>query len=286
MQQAHASDVQWERISGHRSGEIDFKRLLQGAAGAPDNYELSVVRTGGDYFTPRHRHNFDQVRFCLSGVMNFAPGKDLKADAVGYFPEGTFYGPQAMTQPSEVLLLQHGGAAGYGFMSYQQLTAGYEALRAKGEFEKGAFSYRDAEGRTHRKDGYEAVWEHVNGRAVEYPPPRYDEPVTMNPANFKWVAVPGVEGFEVKHLGTFGERDLRVGFVRASRGAKYVSRDLTSPELIYVIDGTLKLSGKALGAQSAARLDASDNGGTIEAVEASEVFFVRLPAFAAPPRAN
>ncbi|MGH7865950.1 MAG: hypothetical protein ACREQB_13240 [Candidatus Binataceae bacterium] len=286
MQQAHASEVQWERISGHRSGEIDFKRLLQGAAGAPDNYELSVVRTGGDYFTPRHRHNFDQVRFCLSGAMNFAPGKDLKAGAVGYFPEGTFYGPQAMTQRSEVLLLQHGGAAGYGFMSYQQLTAGYEALRAKGEFENGAFSHRDADGRAHRKDGYEAVWEHVNGREVEYPPPRYDEPVIMNPANFKWVAAAGIEGFEVKHLGTFGERDLRVGFVRASRGAKYVSRDLDSPELIFVIEGALKLSGKPLGAQSAARLDAADNGTTVEAAEASEVFFVRLPAFSASPLAN
>jgi hypothetical protein len=286
MQQAHASNVQWERISGHRSGEIDFKRLLQGVAGAPDNYELSLVRAGGDYFTPRHRHNFDQVRLCLSGAMNFAPGRDLKAGTVGYFPEGTFYGPQAMTQPSEVLLLQHGGAAGYGFMGYQQLTAGYEALRAKGEFDKGAFSYRDAQGRTHRKDGYEAVWEHVNGRTVEYPPPRYDEPVIMNPANFKWTPVPGVGGFEVKHLGTFGERNLRVGFVRASRGATYTSSDLTAPELIFVVEGALNLSGKSIGAWSAARLDASDNGGSIEAVEASEVFFVRLPAFAAPSHGN
>jgi len=279
MQTAHASEAGWEPISGHRSGAIDFKRLLQGVPGSRDNYELSLVRTGGDYFTPRHRHNFDQVRFCLSGAMNYAPGKDLKAGAVGYFPEGTFYGPQSMTQTSEVLLLQHGGAAGYGFMSYQQLTAGYEALRTKGEFDKGAFSYRDADGRVHRKDGYEAVWEHVNRRAVEYPPPRYDEPVVMNPENFGWIPVPGVRGFEVKHLGSFGERDVRIGFVRASRGATYSSRDLSAPELIFVVEGKLQLSGEPLGAFGAARLDAADNGGTVEAIEASEIFFVRLPSF-------
>ena len=70
MQTIHAADVEWGEVSGHRSGGIDFKRLLQGTPGTPDNFELSIVRTAGDYFTPRHRHNFDQVRFCLEGAMN------------------------------------------------------------------------------------------------------------------------------------------------------------------------------------------------------------------------
>ena len=112
---------------GHRSGGIDFKRLLQGSPGSPDNFELSIVRTAGDYFTPRHRHNFDQVRLCLEGAMNYAPGKDLKAGTVGYFPEGTFYGPQSSTSKSVVLLLQMGGSAGYGF--FHELSAVESRLR-------------------------------------------------------------------------------------------------------------------------------------------------------------
>ncbi|HKF28874.1 MAG TPA: hypothetical protein VKB29_06580 [Candidatus Binataceae bacterium] len=65
MHVAHGSRMTFGPVSGHRSGGIDFKRLIQGTPGALDNFELSLVRTAGDYYTPRHRHNFDQVRLCL-----------------------------------------------------------------------------------------------------------------------------------------------------------------------------------------------------------------------------
>src|SRR5215467_11923517 len=100
---AHGSRMTFGQVSGHRSGGIDFKRLIQGAPGTPDNFEFSLVRTAGDYYTPRHRHNFDQIRFCLEGSMNYAPGKNLDAGTVGYFPEGTFYGPQQDTTTSVTL---------------------------------------------------------------------------------------------------------------------------------------------------------------------------------------
>lgn len=205
MQTTHAADVEWGEVSGHRSGGIRFKRLLQGTPGTPDNFELSIVRTAGDYFTPRHRHNFDQVRFCLEGAMNFAPGRDLKAGTVGYFPEGTFYGPQSDTSRSVVLLLQMGGSAGYGFMSYQQLAGGYKKLSDLGRFDGGVFTHHTSDGRLIRKDGYEAIWEHVNGHGVLYPPPRYEEPVIIYPDSFGWLPTRD-PGFELKHMATFGER--------------------------------------------------------------------------------
>src|SRR5258707_4751281 len=121
MQTIRAADVEWGTVSGHRSGGIDFKRLLQGTPKTPDNFELSIVRTAGDYFTPRHRHNFDQVRYCIEGTMNYAPGHDLKAGTAGYFPEGTYYGPQCDVSQSQVLLLQLGGSAGYRVMSCKHL---------------------------------------------------------------------------------------------------------------------------------------------------------------------
>src|SRR5438105_2837388 len=164
-----SDDVEWGSVSGHRSGRIEFKRLLQGQEGTPGNFELSLVRSGGDYFTPRHRHNFDQIRYCLQGSMNYAPSKDLEPGDVGYFPEGTYYGPQTASAESIVLLLQFGGASGQGFMSYAQLNAGFEELRSRGDFDRGTFAYRDDQGVARRKDGYEAVWEHVNRRPVAYP---------------------------------------------------------------------------------------------------------------------
>ncbi len=279
MQTACASEIQFGAVSGHRTGKIEFLRLLQGIPATPDNFELSVVRTQGDYFTPRHRHNFDQVRFCLDGTMNYAPGKDLARGAVGYFPEGTFYGPQADVSGSLVMVLQMGGAAGYGFMSYQQLNAGFEELRKEGDFEKGAFSYRDDAGRWHRKDGYEAVWERINNRAVEYPPPRYEEPIVMHPDAFNWT--PAGPGLRVKRLGSFGERGLALGMIEASRGLHHTVGALEASELLFIARGSLRANGKILDAHSALRLDRADEGATIEALENTEVFFIQMPKFPA-----
>lgn len=215
---AHGQQLSYGPVSGHRSGAIDFKRLLQGTAGAPDNFELSIVRTVGDYYTPRHRHNFDQVRLCLEGAMNIAPGKNLRPGMVGYFPEGTYYGPQQDTTGSIVLLLQIGGASGYGFMSYQQLNSGYEKMCDLGQFDAGVFTYARSDGRAVRADGYEAIWEYVNGRPIDYPPPRFEEPVVMNAGNFTWLSAP--DRFEIKRLGTFGERGIEICLLRAPRGAR------------------------------------------------------------------
>jgi hypothetical protein len=276
---AHAEKTNWGQVSGHRSGAIDFKRLLQGECNAPDNFELSLVRTAGNYYTPRHRHNFDQVRFCLEGTMNYAPGKNLRVGSVGYFPEGTFYGPQQDASGSIVLLLQMGGSAGYGFMSYLQLNSGYERLSDLGQFDGGVFTRSAPDGRSVRKDGYEAIWEYVNKREVEYPAPRFEEPVIMYPENFKWTEAGN--GFERKHLGSFGERGLSVGLIRGSRGAKHRLQGVAAPELIFVTRGAFATdsSDDKLDAHSAARVDTRDQGTTFEVVEDAEFFYIRMPAF-------
>jgi hypothetical protein len=93
-------------------------------------------------------------------------------------------------------------------MSYDQLNAGYQQLCDYGNFQRGVFTRTTADGRTIRKDGYEAVWEHVMRREVEYPAPRFDEPVVMFPDNFNWIGLGG--GIEVKRLGAFGERGLEL----------------------------------------------------------------------------
>jgi len=281
MKVAHGSQMTFGQVSGHRSGGIDFKRLIQGSPGSKDNFELSLVRTAADYYTPRHRHNFDQVRFCLEGAMNYAPGRNLEAGAVGYFPEGTFYGPQQDTATSISLVLQMGGAAGYGFMSYDQLNAGYQQLCDYGNFDHGVFSRTTPEGRTIRKDSYEAVWEHVMHREVEYPAPRFEEPVVMFPPSFNWVPAGG--GFEMKRLGAFGERGLELSFIRGPRGARHTVRSVSAPELMFVTQGAMRASScdETIDAQCAFRVDAADMGTSFEMIEDTEMFVIRLPAFSA-----
>ena len=83
-----------EVVSRHRDTSIEFRRLLRGAEGSAENYELSLIRFTGVYTTPRYRHNYDQIRYAIRGDLNYAAGQDLPEGALGYFPEGTYYGPQ------------------------------------------------------------------------------------------------------------------------------------------------------------------------------------------------
>jgi len=62
--------------------------------GIPEiNLRFGYDQIGDEFFTPRHRHNFDQFRYVVSGEMNIAKGVDLHEGECAYFPEGTHYGP-------------------------------------------------------------------------------------------------------------------------------------------------------------------------------------------------
>jgi hypothetical protein len=270
----HADELTWTDVSGHRQGPIRFKRLLQGEPGSPGNFELSVIRSGVGYHTPRHRHNFDQVRFGLSGRFNYSPRRDLEAGQVGYFPEGTFYGPQESPEETHVLLLQFGGASGSGFMSYDQLTAGYEALRAEGSFEGGVFRRAGGGGRANQ-DGYEAVWEHVNGRLVSYPPARYDEPVLMRPQSFAWQPLASEAGVAARRLGSFSECCTELAFLALAAGAHHrVPED--GDWLLFCTGGAGRVGERSWRAQSALRVP-SGAAAVLAADAPSELFAIRLP---------
>lgn len=278
MELVDSNQLQWTRISGHRDGDIRFKRLFLGAEGALDNYEFALVATRGQFFTPRHRHNFEQIRYCLEGKVNFGEGKDVKAGQVGYFPEGTPYGPQNITEQL-VVVVQFGGASGQGFMSYRQLENGYEEMKKRGTFEKGVFKRgEDGEGRKNQ-DGYEAIWEMVNARKLEYPKARYEEPVLMDPDAFEWRADPKRPGVSRKTLGVFSEREMRLDMLRLDEGA---SADL-APEsgfvLGYLRDGAVEADGKSWA--SGAALRASPGApASLRATSPAEILVMTFPPVA------
>jgi hypothetical protein len=282
MKIADAAVIQWGLVSGHRAGAIEFKRLLKGQPRTPGNFELSLVRTGSDYYTPRHRHNFDQIRLGLNGSLSWAPGKDLTQGSVGYFPEGTPYGPQTDKAGAIFMLLQFGGASGNGFMSYDELSSGFWSMRELGKFAKGTFAYIDENGTAQRKDGYEAVWEHANGRKLEYPAPRYEEPIIAHPERFDWIGDANSRGVTHKWLGSFSERNIGFGFVRLDERATFQVPSAIAPRLFFIRAGAVRLDGRdnALGTQSAFMIDSLEANVTVSTASLSaELFVMQMPTF-------
>jgi hypothetical protein len=205
---------------GHaRGGVFRFYDVLRGREGAPDNFFLSLSVLGGDFVSPRHRHNFDQVRFQLEGDFDFAADGKMHPGSLAYFPEGTRYGPQkALSDKSLTLVLQFGGASGNGYMSEDQFQQGLVELKSKGTFKDGVFTREKPEGGRVNQDAYEAVWEHVNGRELQYSPERYTRAVFMEPENFAWVS-------NTKLLGVFNERGTKLAFHRIDAGARLALDD-------------------------------------------------------------
>jgi hypothetical protein len=210
---------------GHaRGGVFRFYNVLSGREGTPNNFYLSLSVLGGDFVSPRHRHNFDQVRFQLEGEFDFAADGKMHPGSIAYFPEGTRYGPQkALSPKSLTLVLQFGGASGNGYMSEEQFQKGLAELKSHGTFKDGVFTREKAGGGRVNQDAYEAVWEHVNGRELKYPAERYSRAVFMEPQNFEWV--PTASGIASKLMGVFSERGTKLALHRVDAGARLALED-------------------------------------------------------------
>ncbi len=221
MKIVHADEVEWKRGLQHRGGTFHYRHLINGTPGTRGNFQLDIGRLEGDFASPRHRHNFDQFRFQLEGTMNFERNGKMAAGTLGYFPEGAAYGPQSSEGRSMTAVLQFGGASGSGYLSRQEVQAATEELKKLGTFEGGIFRRSDdSEGRRNT-DAYQAIWEHVRGRSMDYPKPRYRDPIMVDPENCEWLAVAGMPGASQKPLGTFTERLCAATLVKLARGAGY-----------------------------------------------------------------
>jgi hypothetical protein len=277
MQISHPSTAPQHRTAP-REGKLDNRDLLTGHEGTPRNYRLALGLAETDWLTPRHRHNFDQIRFPLTGEFHYAKDKILPAGWVGYFPEGVHYGPQTRKQGLYMLLCQFGGATGSGFMSERQYVAGHEALAGKGELAKGLFKYVDKDGKEHRQDAFEAMYEHAMGRKPVYPAPRYNDIVTMNPESFEWVADKSNPGVEHKLLGTFTERRTTISFIRLQSGATMNAGACAGPDLLFVSKGAVDCGGTRCPLYSAIGFEAQEGPVPLKAMEASEIFRMQLEA--------
>ena len=216
-----------------REGVFRSRRILNGTPGEPGNFSLQIGVTPS-YYSPRHRHNFDQVRYQLEGDFDFGADGMMKAGSIAYFPEGTYYGPQASAAENATLVLQFGGASGSGYISQAEYENAAAELAKHGTFAKGVYTRVRPDGVKTNKDAYEAVWEQVNGRPLVYPKERYQRPVFMDPANFEWVESEERPGVSCKLLGEFSERRARVAFLKAAPGS---TLDLEGNSIYFVTRG-------------------------------------------------
>ena len=276
MDIVHAGQMEWgENLAAQRAGRMAHKRLFEGEENSPDNYLLVLANEGSDYYSPRHRHAWDQVRLCLEGAIPIA--RDLKIDAgeVGYFPEGVHYGPQEGGPDRIVLLLQMGGASGLGYLSVDQLRAGRERLLGEGVFEQGVFRRNGGPGKKN-EDGYEAIWRHVTGRPLDYPKPRYKAPVVMRPGGFPWREIAGAPGVRRRFLGMFPERGLSLEFVTLDASSIYVAEPSVARRLIFVREGKGLCNVTPFTAHSAVRLEPGESA-RFTASETTELFAITVP---------
>lgn len=266
-------DLEWEIISNHRRTTIEFKRMFQGERGTPENFEMSLVRMKDHYWTPAHHHNFEQVRLALEGGMGFGPGRVQEEGAVGYFPEGAYYEQDA--PPGQVtMVLQCGGASGSGFMSYDQLREGAAELSREGRFDDGVYIGPPGDNRS-GKDGYEAVWEHVQGQELVYPEPRQTDHLIMDPEVYIWRKT-DTDGISVRHLVTVTERRMSLEFFRFEPGEPRHFGPVEHLTLLFCTVGQGDVDGEACGRNDSIRLQSGDSM-TVMADTPMELFAMTLP---------
>jgi hypothetical protein len=265
MEITHGSQLTYEPVSlSHRGSGLGFKHLALGSEADPkNNFWLSLGKQKA-FYSPAHKHNFDQFRYAYSGSFNLTPSLTLAEGQLAYHPEGVEYGPQNDGDEERILLvLQCGGASGQGFLSHRQLKRANEVLSGMGRFEKGKFVQTDEEsGEERRKDGYQAIWEWAMGpeREMVYPRGRYQQPIVMDPEAFGWRAVAPLEGGgevngrvnggkkeeeEEEHakvwkrtFGVFSERELRVEGLKLQAGGWMEVGGEGAIHVLFMLKGT------------------------------------------------
>ena len=264
-------------MNGVRAGKLISKELLVGRDETPNNYSFQIGASESEYAVPRHRHNFDQVRYNVRGQIKYGD-KVFPAGWVVYFPEGAYYGPQVREIGSLTLTGQFGGANGVGYLSKVQQKKAHADLQKKGVFEKGVFTWTDEAGRRHNQDAFEAVFEQVTGQKLAYPTPRYDDIVLMNPETYAWLPVKGQPGVAEKILGTFTERETRIAMLRLDAGTTLKAVAPDAPQILFVTKGALDHAGHTYGPESAFGFDPGETA-ALTAKQPTEVLTIRMPRF-------
>jgi len=265
----HGGQMVFTERNNPRGGTFHFKRLVEGKSGTPGNFGLMLSRTYENFVSPRHRHNFEQVRFQLEGVCAFGRDGDMVPGTIGYFPEGAFYGPQSAEGSALVLVLQFGGPSASGYMSEDDLQRGVAELGKVGEFRAGVFYRTQGDGRP-RQDAYEAAWENFNGRPMVYPDPLYPAPTLTRDETAAWQDIDA--GVRENAFGSF-KGGTEISILKLEDGASHAVR---GPCVLFVVSGEGRIGVEAVAAQSSIHLEAGETA-ALDGGSDLQVLVIKLP---------
>jgi hypothetical protein len=263
-----------EDASNVRSGRLKKQVFLVGNEGTPGNFKFGLFYQTGDFYSPRHRHNFDQFRFQIEGDAGFDRNGTMHADCIGYFPEGAYYGPQTSAGPNVVAVVQFGGPSGSGYLSQHQVNAAFDEMKKFGVFDKGVFRRNEGVPGKKNMDSFQAVWEYANQRPMVYPKPQYADPILMNPAHIRWMPLAGANAVEVKTLGTFTDCRIDCARYRIAAGSSFTG---SGRGLFLVLSGKGSVEGEPTRRYTAVYLEDGERA-TFQAEETTEIQLLGLPS--------
>jgi hypothetical protein len=279
MQIAHGDEIPVVCDGGGvRTGKVGKQYLLSGDPASPGNFKFGLFHQYGDFYSPRHRHNFCQFRVQLEGLCEYGLSGKMKPGTIGYFPEGAHYGPQGPdTGDTYTATLQFGGPSGSGLVTPAQTAAAKKELLKTGFFKEGVFHRNPDVPGKRNVDGFEAVWEQINGRPLVYPEPQYATPVMMQPEHYQWMPVAGADGLEKKVLGIFTDCQIPCALYRLQPGATFNAR---GRGIFLVLSGHGAVAGDTFRQYTSAYLDTGETT-RFEADQVSEILLLGMPDVAA-----
>ncbi|HEY4020603.1 MAG TPA: hypothetical protein VGM75_18060 [Pseudonocardiaceae bacterium] len=268
-------DVDWQRIGKHRGPGLKMKSLAFRDDGRGNNLWLSLTELEDGWFSPRHRHNFDQIRYVLDGETGFT-GWDLHAGECSYFPAGVHYGPQEQHGSALLFTLQFPGAGGDHYLTPEELEQTVAVLRAENpQFGKGGKGV-DRQGRD--RDSYEIVWETHQGHPVRYPDSEFTSPVLFERADS--VADEHITGGEVSVVGAVESNGLHVLRVTGTGPLRIRPEKPMATEFWILEKGAIALDGQQRRALTVIQLLAGAPGLDLDVIEPATFTVLRLPELA------
>ena len=101
--------IPWTLVSkSNRPGRVHRKLVHEGSVSPGIGYTADLVFYEGGHGTfsaPRHKHNFDQIRYVVSGDPDFGHYQVASPGQSAFFPAGAAYGPETI-EASDMLLIQ------------------------------------------------------------------------------------------------------------------------------------------------------------------------------------
>jgi mannose-6-phosphate isomerase-like protein (cupin superfamily) len=224
---------------------LDFS-ICEFSSGSDERLiKLAYVRSSReDRYSPIHRHNFDQVRYVVSGEIEYGPLKCRPGDCV-YFPEGVFYGPtRVLSEKAENYTVQSQGPSRAYLLSRAEAKKAAAEISQEAQLDRDRGVVRWSNGKT--QDSYEAMWEKVTGDKIVYPSARYNGPCLIRSEEFSWNDWNRGEGTSIKHLALFNECGPAIKILRIETGGKLFAGRTNCHRIALVLSGSIAENGTRL----------------------------------------